>query len=158
MRSLIPRRASRELAPRGFWDMEDFFGDFEDLASRFFRRAPFGEIAAAAPAAESFVRDGELTIRVDLPGIDPKDVDIRLLGNLLTIKGERKEKKEVKEEDYIRHEISYGGFERRMTLPEGIESENVKARYENGVLEIRMPAAKEMTPKKVEVKLEKGQA
>jgi HSP20 family protein len=65
------------------------------------------------------VKDGNLVVRADVPGVDPKEIEVSVVGNVLTIKGERKEEKEVKSEDYIRREASYGCFERRMTLPEG---------------------------------------
>jgi len=108
-----------------------------------------------APALESFVRNGQLVVRADLPGMEAKDVDISVLGNVLTIKGERKDKKEVKGHEYIRREVTYGSFERRMTLPAGVDAEKIQAKCKDGVLEVTMPLAKEMQPKKVAVKVSK---
>lgn len=106
------------------------------------------------PALESFLKNGNLVVRLDAPGVDPKDIDVSVVGNVLTIKGERKEEKEVKSEDYIRHEASYGSFERRMTLPEGANTEKIAATFKNGVVEITMPVAKTVEGKKVPVQVE----
>jgi len=93
-------------------------------------------------------------VRADVPGVDPKDVEVSVRGNILTIKGERKEEKEVKSEDYIRREASYGSFERRMTLPEGANTEKITANFKNGMVEIKMPMAKTVEAKKVPVQVE----
>jgi HSP20 family protein len=76
---------------------------------------------------------------------------VSVLGNVLTIKGERKNEKEVKKDDYLRREVSYGSFERRMTLPEGTATEQVKAAFKNGVLEITLPLAKAAVARKVAI-------
>ncbi len=102
----------------------------------------------------SFVQNGNLVVRADLPGIDPKEVEISVLGNVLTIKGERKQKKEVKAEDYIRREVFYGSFERRMTLPEGAATDKIKAQFKDGVVEITMPVAKEVGARKIPLEVE----
>ena len=109
--------------------------------------APTG--TAHPPAIESFVKDGVLTIRADVPGLDAKDIDLTVLDNVLTIKGERKEEKEIKKDAYIRREVAYGSFERRLTLPEGTDPEKVKASFKNGVIEVTMPIGKEVTAKKI---------
>jgi HSP20 family protein len=101
------------------------------------------------PAIESYVKDGNLVVRADVPGLDPKDIELSMLGNVLMIKGERKQEQEVKKEEYIRRETSYGSFERRITLPEGTDAGRIKASFKNGVVEITMPVAKEMTAKKI---------
>jgi len=89
-----------------------------------------------------------------VPGLDPKDVEVSVLGNVLTIKGERKEEKEVKHEQYIHREVTHGAFERRMMLPEGAGTDKIKAQFKNGVLEVTMPVGKEMTSKKVPIEVE----
>jgi HSP20 family protein len=101
------------------------------------------------PAIESYVKDGNLIVRADVPGLDPKDIELIVLGNVLTIKGERKQQQEIKKDDYIRRETSYGSFERRITLPEGTDADRIKASFKNGVVEITMPVAKEMAAKKI---------
>lgn len=72
-----------------------------------------------------------------------------MLGNVLTIKGERKGKEAVKKGDYLRCEIFYGAFERRLTVPEGAETDKVKAEFKNGVVEVMVPLAKEVAAKKI---------
>lgn len=104
---------------------------------------------AYLPAIESFVKDGVLTIRADVPGLEAKDIDLTALDNVLTLKGERKEEKEIKKDQYLRREIAYGSFERRMTLPDGTDPEKIKATFKNGVIEITMPIGKEVTAKKI---------
>jgi HSP20 family protein len=91
------------------------------------------------PTADVFARNGELVVKVDLPGVEPKDIHVKLDEDELTITGERKVDKEVKEEGYYRKETSYGFFERRMTIPKGIKESDILAKYEDGVLEITMP-------------------
>ncbi len=103
------------------------------------------------PAVESYVKDGNLVVRADVPGLELKDIDVSVLRNVLSVKGERKSEKEVKKEDYLRREVSYGSFERRMSLPEGAATDQVKANFKNGVLEITIPLAKEAVAKKVQI-------
>jgi HSP20 family protein len=98
---------------------------------------------------ECFAKNNNLIVRADVPGLDPKDIEISLLGNVLTIKGERKSKEEVKERDYLRREIAYGAFERRITVPEGAQADKVKAEFKNGVVEITIPLAKEVSATKI---------
>lgn len=93
------------------------------------------------PTADVFVRDEDLVVKLDLPGIDPKDVQVKLDEGELIVMGERKADKEVKEEGYYRKEASYGFFERHMSIPKGIKETDIKAEYDNGVLEITMPRA-----------------
>ncbi len=95
-----------------------------------------------------------LIVRADVPGVEPKDIDVSVVGNVLTIKGERKEEKEVKSEDYIRRESSYGVFERRMTLPEIANTEKIAANFKNGVVEVTMPVSKTIEAKKVPLQVE----
>ena len=100
------------------------------------------------------MEDGKFTVRTDLPGIDPKNVDIKVVGNVLTIKGTREEKHETKKADFFRREIRYGSFERSISLPEGIKAEDLKATYRDGVLELSAPMPKEAVPKEVKIQVE----
>jgi HSP20 family protein len=140
---------------RPFRELERLSREFEERFPRFFggHLLENGE-TEYLPALESYLKDGNLVVRADLPGIDPKEVEVTVLGNTLTIKGERKEKKEIKREDYIRREMSYGSFERRMTLPEGAQTDKIKAQFKNGVVEITMPIAKEVAARKITVEPE----
>jgi HSP20 family protein len=138
-------------------DLERLTREVEEHFPNIFGRWPFEETRSRfLPVMESYVQDGNLIVRTDLPGIDPKEIEISVLGNILTIKGERKRKEEVKSEDYVRREVSYGSFERRMTLPEGAATDKIKAHFEDGVVEIAMPMAKEIGARKIPLEVETG--
>ena len=141
-------------------DLLERFGFDRDWFGRFpFSREFLSETERTArPAIETRVEDGKFIVRTDLPGIDPKDVDIKVVGNLLTIKGSREEKRESKKADFFRREIRYGSFERSIALPEGIKAEDLKATYDNGVLELAAPMPKEAIPKEVKVQIEGSKA
>jgi len=147
MGALTPWRPFRELErwARDFPRFPRFFEEFEE-----------GEEESAMPI-ESFVKDGNLVVRADVPGLDPKDIELSVLGNVLTIKGERKNEKEVKKENYFRREISYGSLERHMTLPSGVETDKVKASFKNGVIEVTIPMGKEAVAKKIPLEAEKAE-
>lgn len=106
---------------------------------------PFRPLVALAPGkqfiptADVFARKGDLVVHMDLPGMDLKDIHVKLDENELTVSGERRFDKEVKEEDYYRKESSYGTFERHISLPKGVKESDIKAEYDNGVLEITVP-------------------
>ena len=100
-----------------------------------------------------YEKDEKFVVRAELPGMKKEDADISVLGDTLTIKGERKAEAEVKDEDYYRCELCYGKFSRSVALPAAVEAGKVQASYENGILEITLPKAEEAKPKKVEVKV-----
>jgi HSP20 family protein len=110
------------------------------------------------PTADVFARDGDLVVKVDLPGIEPKDIHVKLEEGELTVMAERKVDKEVKEEGYYRKEASYGFFERHMSVPKGLKDTEIKAEYDNGVLEITMPRAAKLEglPKAKEIPVKHG--
>jgi HSP20 family protein len=105
------------------------------------------------PAADVFARNGDVVVKLDLPGVDPKDIHVKLVENELIVMGERKAEKDVKEDGYYRKESTYGFFERHMSVPKGIKEGEVKAEYADGVLEISMPrlAKAEIQPKVKEI-------
>jgi HSP20 family protein len=96
--------------------------------------------------------DDEIVLRADLPGLEEKDIEVRVHDHTLTIQGERKEEKEEKKEDYYYSERSYGAFARTLSLPAGVEADRVKATFKKGVLEVHLPKAKEAKGKKIEIK------
>jgi len=137
-------------------EMERMRRGFDDLFDRL-----LGDEALApwrpgltVPAVESYIEGDKLVVRADLPGIDPKDVEVTVTGNTLTIKGSREQKREEKGRDFIHRELSYGAFERSLTLPQGVKADAIKASYQNGVLELTMPAPKELSAHKVPIKIE----
>ncbi len=127
---------------------------WEPSFSHLFDEMEEGGNEALIPAIESYLKDGNLVVRADMPGLEPKDIDVTILGNVLMVKGERRNEKEVKKDDYLRREVSYGSFERRMSLPEGAATDKVKAMFKNGVVEISLPMAKEAVAKKIPVEAE----
>jgi HSP20 family protein len=110
------------------------------------------------PTADVFARNGDLVVKLDLPGVDPTDIHVKFEEGELTVTGERKADKEVKEEGYYRKENTYGYFERHMSVPKGIKDTEIKAEYDNGVLLISVPrAAKiENMPKVKEIPVKKA--
>jgi HSP20 family protein len=133
--------------------MEDFFDRF--FSEPFFRplawERPFWGAEAWAPAIESRVENGNLIVKADLPGIDPKEVSISVQGNQLTIEGERKREKKEEEKGYLYEEVAYGKFSRTIALPAGVDADKVKATYKDGVLQLTMPAPKELAPKRIQI-------
>jgi HSP20 family protein len=139
----------RELQPwRPFSDLERWARRFESRFPRLFEDFE-GEEAELKLPIESYVKNGNVVVHADVPGLDPKDIEVSVLGNVLMIKGERKDQQEVKKENYFRREVSYGAFERHMTLPEGAQTDKIKATFKNGVVEVTMPIAKEAGAKKI---------
>jgi HSP20 family protein len=92
-----------------------------------------------------------LVVKADLPDIDPKDLDIRVENNVLTIRGERKFAKDVNEDNYLRVERSYGTFSRSFTLANTVNAEAIKADYQNGVLTLTIPKREEAKPKQIKI-------
>jgi HSP20 family protein len=113
------------------------------------------ESPALRPALESFVNGDQFTIRVDLPGIDPESIEVRVVGGFLTVKGLREENHESEHAQYYRRETRYGVFERTIQLPEGVKAGDLKATHKNGVLELTATLSKEGASKQVKVQVQK---
>jgi HSP20 family protein len=109
-----------------FWE-----GDFPQLPA-------LGEWAPALDVSET--KDG-ITVRAEVPGMDPKDIELSLQEQVLTVKGEKKQEKEEKDEHYYRAERSYGAFARAIRLPAPVDSSKVTATFKNGVLTVALPKA-----------------
>jgi len=105
------------------------------------------------PPVDVYEDENSIQVRLEVPGIEEKDIDIRLENNVLTVQGERKFEKEEKEENFHRIERRYGSFTRSFTLPATVNSEEVRADYEQGVLKIRLPKRAEAKPKQIKVNL-----
>src|SRR5438309_9762582 len=104
-----------------------------------------------APAVDVYEDEHNVTVKIEVPGIDEKDIDVRVENNTLTVHGERKFEKEEKEENYRRVERQYGSFTRTFALPQTVESEKVSATYDQGVLKITLPKKAEAKPKQIKV-------
>lgn len=117
------------------------------------RREPVSE-RAWVPVVDVLSDNDKIVVRAELPGMKREDIDIELNGDMLTIKGERKFSDEEHKEDYVRIERAYGNFQRSFTLGVPVKAGEIKAAYKDGVLEITIPKAEEVKPKKVEVAVE----
>ncbi|MGB7282015.1 MAG: Hsp20/alpha crystallin family protein [Candidatus Acidiferrum sp.] len=104
-----------------------------------------------ALAVDIYETEQELVVKADLPEVDPKDLDIRVENNILTIRGERKFEKKVNEDNYLRVERAYGAFSRSFSLANTVNSEAIKADYQNGVLTLTIPKREEAKPKQIKV-------
>jgi HSP20 family protein len=130
-------------------DMDRLFGRFLGV------EVPNERTALWMPSVESYMKEGTLVFKAELPGVDPKDLDVSITDRELIIKGERKSEKGTKEEDFVYREINYGSFERRFVLPEGAKSDELKAKFTNGVLEITVPAPAITKVRKIEIETPK---
>jgi HSP20 family protein len=96
--------------------------------------------------------DGNVMVKAELPGMDPKDIDVEVTGDMLTLRGEKKTEEEKKDERYYCRERHYGSFQRSFRLPAGVQSDKVDAQFKNGVLTINIPKSEESKQKKIEIK------
>jgi HSP20 family protein len=104
-----------------------------------------------APPVDIYEDEHNVTLKIEVPGIDEKDIDVRIENNTLTVHGERKFEKEEKEENFRRVERQYGSFTRSFTLPTTVDPDNVQADYEKGVLRIQLAKRAEAKPKQIKV-------
>jgi HSP20 family protein len=158
MKSIIrwdPFRTMRAWDP--FDEMRTMQRDMDRLFDRLLGTERAGEVRRLGlwlPSIESYTKEGKLFIKAELPGVDPKDLDVTIDDRELVIKGERKAEKDEKEKDYTYREISYGSFERRFLIPEGVKTEDLKAAFANGILEVSVPIPEVPKAKKIEIKTE----
>jgi HSP20 family protein len=104
-----------------------------------------------APAVDIYETVRELVVKADLPEVDPKDLDIRVENNILTLRGERKFESKVSEDKYLRVERTYGSFSRSFSLANTVNPEAIKADYNNGVLTLTIPKREEAKPKQIKI-------
>lgn len=147
--ALIPWRERHSLA--------DLREEIDNLFDNFFGRGKARElegwqgVGLRAPAVDMEEADNEIIVKAEMPGLDPKDFQISLTENTLTIKGERKEEKEEKKKNYHMVERRYGSFYRSIPLPCSVESDKVEANYKKGILEITLPKAEPVRAKQISV-------
>jgi HSP20 family protein len=130
-------------------ELSSWHRDIDELFGRFFGRNE-SSVGSWGPRIETSRKDNDFVVRLDLPGVDPKDIEVRAEGNLLTITGERKT--EEKNSNY--QETFYGKFERTLALPQGVEADKIGAHYQHGVLEIRVPIPAQLAGRKVPIQIE----
>jgi HSP20 family protein len=116
-----------------------------------FGRSEESSLTTWAPAVDILETEHALVVKADLPDVDSKNLDIRVENNILTIRGERKFQKQVNENNYLRVERSYGSFARSFSLANTVNTEAIKADYENGVLTLNIPKREEAKPKQIKV-------
>lgn len=104
-----------------------------------------------APAVDIVETENDIVLNADVPGVDPKDVDIQVENGMLTLKGERRFQSDVKEDNYRRVERVFGTFVRSFALPQTVDPDKVEANYRNGVLEVKLPKRAEAKPKQIKV-------
>lgn len=130
-------------------ELSNWHRDIEDLFGRFFQR-PGDSLHSWVPRMETYRTDSDYVVRLDLPGVDPMEVHVQAEGNVLTIRGERKA--EEKGPEY--RETFYGKFERHVALPQTVDADKITARYEHGVLEIRVPLPAQLAGRKIPIQIE----
>jgi HSP20 family protein len=141
------------------WDPFREFQILEDEMHRLFRRQlsrPSGPeegltSSQFAPPVDVYEDDSKLSIKMDVPGIDAKDVDVRLDGNLLTVSGERKFESDEKKEHFRRVERDYGFFSRSLTLPASADTDKISAKFENGTLRIDISKRVDSRTKQIKI-------
>ncbi len=139
------------------WEPFREFNSLQDRMNRLFRdsysdgREESLTTSTFAPAVDVYEDEHSTTLKLDVPGIDEKDIDVRLENNLLTVTGERKFEKEEKEENYRRVERQYGSFSRTFTVPSTLDPESVTASYDKGVLKIKLAKKAEAKPKQIKI-------
>jgi len=134
-------------------NLGDIQGEMNRLFDSFFGRP--ATVAAGervwAPLADMYETKDDLFVTFELPGIREKEVSVSITGDVLTVKGERKLERDLKDEGYHRLERVYGRFERAVPLPMAVQADKVKATYRDGVLEIRLPKVEEVKPKEIKI-------
>ncbi|MDZ7261227.1 MAG: Hsp20/alpha crystallin family protein [candidate division KSB1 bacterium] len=138
-----------------FSEMESLRRDMDRLFDSFFRRYPEEEVAATwQPLVDIAETKDDFIVTAEVPGMSKDDVKISLTNNVLTLKGEKKEEKEIKDKNFHRVERCYGSFQRSFTLPTEVQADKVKASYKDGVLKITLPKKEEVKPKEIAVTVE----
>ena len=144
------------------WDPFREFTTLQDRMNRLFRDS-FSEsreealsTTSFAPPVDVYEDEHSVTLKIEVPGIEEKDIDVRVENNTLTVHGERRFEKEEKEENFRRVERQYGSFTRSFTLPNTVDAEQIIANYDKGVLKIQLAKKAEAKPKQIKVNIGKA--
>lgn len=144
-------RTTRWFPAAPMLDLDQMFGRL----SRMMMLKPNGGRASGSaewtPDMDGSLENGHYVMRLALPGVESKDVDVTIVDGLLTVKGERRMREDVKRDEYFAQEIAYGAFERSFELPAGVDESKINAKWSDGILEIKVPAPKAVAPKKVKI-------
>lgn len=155
MRSLIPWRRRGVPAVSQERSVGDLRREFDDLFNYFFGDQWFWPEKSIerrfSPAFDVSETDTEFLVKAELPGVDPKDVEVNLAGNILTVRGEKKEEHEEKAGSIHRVERSFGSFSRSFTIPSEVQDDKVKATYRDGILTLRLPKVESAKKKTITI-------
>ena len=164
--SIIPWRGKRseaDVGPVGGHPLASLRDEMDRMFERVFREASgLGDMESWparlgwGPRLDMVESEKDICVSVELPGVDPKDVDVEVEGNVLIIRGEKTQEAEVKEKNYHRVERQYGTFQRHVQLPSSVDPKEVDASFKNGVLKIKLGKKPESRPKKITVRTEGG--
>jgi len=137
---------------RPFRELEEWERRFDDLFGRPLWRLPVEE-RGWMPAVDVFEKEDRFVVKAELPGMKEEDIDVSVVGDTLSIRGEKKT--EIKEEDYYRCERSYGSFYRSIPFPSNVDANKIEASFDGGVLEVALPKSAKIKPKKIAVSAKK---
>jgi len=153
LRDIVRADVPRGVARRGFRPF-GFGADADDLFERFFAdvAGPAREHATVAPRIDVRESEAEVVVEADLPGVEEKDIEVSLHDGVLTLRAERQDSSEAKDEGWHRRERIHRSFQRAVPLPVAVDSEKVQASYKAGVLRVTLPKAAEARPRKIEVR------
>lgn len=138
---------------------DPFWKDFNALSGRFNRlfdlprEEASDSLGAWSPAVDIYDRGNDVVIHAEIPGMNKEDIDVRVENNVLTIRGQKERKGEVKEEGYFRTERTYGSFSRSFSLPTTVDVTKISAEYKDGVLTLNVPKAEEAKARQIDVKV-----
>ena len=147
-----------ELVPwRPFRELSTFRREMDRLWDRFFGEEPLGRRLAGewSPSVDISETKNELLLKAELPGLDVKDIEVSISGDVLTIKGEKKKEEEEKDEHNHYIERYYGAFQRSLKLPFNVKTEKTEATFDKGVLKIKLPKTEEAKKKEIKIEINK---
>ncbi|MCM8770271.1 MAG: Hsp20/alpha crystallin family protein [Candidatus Omnitrophica bacterium] len=138
-----------------FRELMDLQRDIDNLFNASWERLParLSQEATWLPSLDVAEDKDNIVIKVDLPGVKQSDIDVSVSGDILTIKGERKQEQEIKEKKLHRIERFYGSFSRSLSLPDFVDSSKISAVYKDGVLEVTLPKTEKAKPKQIKVEV-----
>ena len=145
-----------ELSPwKPFGELSPFRKEMDRLWNRFLGETPFARTFNEmwSPSVDISETKDDFVVKAELPGLEAKDVNVSISGNVLTIKGEKKAEEEEKDEHYHRIERYSGSFQRVFQLPSGVKADKVEANFDKGVLKVTLPKVEEAKKKEIEIKV-----
>ena len=139
---------------RPLTELDEWERRFDDLWGHALRRLPIEE-RCWMPAVDVFEKADKFVVKAELPGIKEEDIHVSVVGDTLSIRGEKKTETEVKEEDYYRSECSYGSFYRSIRVPSNVNADKISASFEDGVLDVALPKSAKVKPRRLTVSAKK---